>query len=222
MNLFSIISEMFTPDPFGPKGRKIRIESSIKSMTEILMKSADKGGWDKNALRDFEARMIYCHDVIIGASLTKEEIKDLERILKSRWETAWIVSSNEGSWLSQLEKMFNKDNPFYSHIVPWMQNYLVGLPQPVRRAPAIIFKIAVIPILDAVPSIFPKDLPQTLRDGEWWTDRQLEFINKLNTKIALYEQIDAMLPSPITSNVIFQIIAAAQEYEKEFSQRRPK
>ena len=220
MRLPSVLREMFAPDPYGPKGRQIRIENATESMTRLLMEQADKQGWDKSGIsvsRDDEAKTIYCMDVIRGEALAKKEVKDLERILKSKGENAWKVSSIEGSWLSELEGAYDPDNPFHSHIVPWMQSYLAALPQRARTAPDAVFRIAIIPILDAVPSVFPKDLPQRMMEGQqWWNEEQLACVNTLNAKIAPHEQVNAVFPTPITSNVVFQVVLAAQSYEQEF------
>jgi len=111
-------------------------------------------------------------------------------------------TSRERSWLQELEDLSwerEGQGTFHSGCILWVQSYL-------SDHFGFTLKAAIIPILDAVPSIFQKELPQRLlKEGTIvLSSEQVKFLKELNSNLIL----------PIEPIDIVRVIIAGQEYEK--------
>jgi len=111
-------------------------------------------------------------------------------------------TSKKDSWLKELEDLSVRRGDqglFHSGCILWIQNYL-------NKECGLILKAAIAPVLDAIPSIFPKDLPQRLeKEGSIkMTESMKDFLISLNKDLII----------PIVPSDIVEIILAGQEYEK--------
>jgi len=112
-------------------------------------------------------------------------------------------TAKKDSWLKELEELSHKRGDaglLHSGCILWIQSYM-------SEKFEFILKAAIAPVLEAVPSIFPKDLPQKVEKCEIIdvSPKMIRFLNHLNEGLII----------PIDPADIVNIIIAGQEYEKE-------
>lgn len=111
-------------------------------------------------------------------------------------------TARKDSWLKELEELSQRRGDqglLHSGCILWIQSYL-------DENFGFTLKAAIAPVLDAVPSIFPKDLPQQLEKKKKTmvlTEEMQDFLIKLNNGLIF----------PISPEDIVRIIIAGQEYE---------